>query len=157
MPSPSATAISVLPSAKSSPVCAETASPIRTVSERRSTGNSARAASAPSTRAITGLTIAPGLIATFSSSGAAAGAPAPGASMRPEGRAKRTLMLVPPPAAPLISKLSESEAISGSPRPRLASPSPALGRKPLPLSLTVTATESSSADAEIVIGPGPPS
>ena len=34
----------VLPSAKSSPVWAETASPIRTVSERRSTGNSARAA-----------------------------------------------------------------------------------------------------------------
>ena len=96
------------------------------MSASRSTENSARAARAPITLARTGRTIARPLICIASSSAASmCGVPLAAAAA---ASSKRILIRVPLPAAPEISKLSESAAIRGRPRPReSSSPTPLLG------------------------------
>ena len=105
-----------------SPACvAETASPSRTVSERRSTENSARAARAPITRASTGLTsVAGGDRHRRAPRPSPPGTGAVLAALDGRRRSGRVVR-VPSPAPPRISKLSDSEAISGRPMPRDAS------------------------------------
>ena len=95
------------------------------MSASRSTENSARAASAPITRARTGRTIAPPLICIASSSAVSTRS----APLRLAGASsKRIVICVPCPAAPEISKLSERAAIRGRPSPsESSSPTLVLG------------------------------
>ena len=123
------------------------------MSASRSTENSARAASAPITRARTGFTMTPGVQrdrrAPAGSPSGCRWAEPPEAHSRSE-----SVVLLPCPAPPLISKLSDRAAIRGRPRPSDASPSLARGRNPWPSSATWITSSSSPRLGGHLQGPG---